>query len=145
MKSLPLPWTTVFAKDDNGPYSIQDGGSSKGCYFIATAPWMKCADVEQVRAHWEINTTTDATNMKILPGFQIGTNEDAPGAANVIDDASPVFQSTPDVYYPVGWLDISSTTAVNSLIRFGFVTYYATTDALHVARVTGRVDIKTCT
>jgi hypothetical protein len=34
MKSLQLPWTTVFAKDDNGPFSIQDGGQSKGCIFI---------------------------------------------------------------------------------------------------------------
>ena len=81
----------MFAKDDNGPTSIQDGGSSKGCTFIATTPWMKCADVEQVRAHWEINTTTDATHIKLLPGYQVATNEDAPGTANVIDDDAALF------------------------------------------------------
>ena len=135
MKSIPLPWTTVFAPNDAGPHI------SSTAYFIPATGWVRCADIVEMRAAMEIAASTSGT-LNIQVGYQVCNNEDAPLTAYAADQGG--WETSPDVYYPAAWSDVSANTGEHELVRFGFLAK-DTNDTLGIARVAGRVDIKTCT
>jgi hypothetical protein len=135
MRTIPLAFTTVFAKDDAGPYLANTA------YFVPATGWMNSADIVEMRAAMEIAVNQSAT-MNVQVGYQVAQNADTPGTAYVADNTMD-WQTAVDVYYATAFFDVAAVTGANALVRFGFLTK-DTADTLGVARVSGRVDIKTC-
>ena len=125
---IPLPWMSIWASDD------------QTAIFHPATPWIQAADVQHVRAAWEIGEIQP--QVEVQPAWQVADTEDSPGAAKAIV-SSP--ETAKNVYYPSDWTDAlgdgTAPTKSNMLVRFGWLVKKSSMNAgLALATVAGVVE-----
>jgi hypothetical protein len=122
MKTIPLPWTTVYA-------------TSNSARVEPASQWFRVGDSAKGRATLEIRELMGDAEVEI--GIQVADVENAPGAVTSLTS----YKTTNGVHYPTVWVGLIGALEGKQLFRFVYRVKNANTTDLNLVRVCGSVDI----
>ena len=135
-KTIPLPWTTVYAK-------------STTAVFHPASGWVDAGDVEEARCTWEFcNRAGPATDgCRVAVAFQATNDPSTPGSINYVEDTTggAQYRTTAGLQYAEPFKDITGGTQDKQVIRVGWATKNGTNTGgttINPVRVSGMVFVR---
>ena len=122
IRSVPLPWTTVYA-------------ISTAEAVIPATGYMTAQEVAKYRGNFDMRAPTG--NISVALGYQTCNVESSPDAHTVVT----AFETTATVVFGTAFTDIASTMQGKQLVRIVWVTKLTSGGVLAMARVAGSVDL----
>ena len=130
IKNMNFGWATGYGKDKDLGNEIR----------VPVSGWFRCGEYDEGRATLEIRALTN-TDLECRVVLELADSPD--DSSFTVKEIGSYF-SAEGIHYPTTWTPIGTQTETNQIARICVEFKRKTTNGPEWARVSGRVELKTC-